>query len=78
MKTIVKLYGTLSKGFPGYRHSEGLELEVPENTEVKDLLTMLGIEESRGAVVSMGGRILKKTDPIERGNVHIFQAMQGG
>ena len=78
MKTIVKLYGILSKGFPEYKHSEGMDLEVPDDAEVKDLLSILGIQESQGAVVAMEGRILRTNDRIDGKNVHIFQAMQGG
>ena len=78
VKKRVKLYGTLSKLFPDYQHSEGLEVEIGEGTKVKDLLVLLGIPESTGAVVAMEGRILKSDDEIDRDNIHIFQAMQGG
>jgi sulfur carrier protein ThiS len=78
VKKRVKLYGTLSKLFPDYQHSEGLEVEIGEGTKVKDLLVLLGIPESTGAVVAMEGRILKSDDEIDRDNIHVFQAMQGG
>jgi sulfur carrier protein ThiS len=78
MKTTVKLYGMLSKPFPGYNHSEGMEMEVPDDMKVKDLLSLLKVPESQGAVVAMDGRILKETDAIKEGNVHVFQAMHGG
>ena len=29
MKVRVRLYGTLSQRFPGYRHSQGIEAEIP-------------------------------------------------
>jgi sulfur carrier protein ThiS len=78
VKTTIKLYGTLSKPFSEYNHSEGMEMEIPADTKVRDLLSLLKIPESQGAVVAMEGRILKETDPIDEGNVHIFQAMHGG
>jgi sulfur carrier protein ThiS len=51
MKVRVKLYGTLSQGFPGYQHSQGMEVEIPDGATAKDLLALLGISESQGAVV---------------------------
>lgn len=78
MKKRVKLYGTLAKLFPDYKHTEGVEVEIGEGARVKDLLALLGIPESRGAVVAMEGRILKSDDEIDRDNIHVFQAMHGG
>ena len=75
----VRLYGTLSQGFPGYEHSQGMEVEIPDGATVKDLLAHLGIPESRGAVVIAEGRVLKadeKTQPgVPRG---VFQTVRGG
>ena len=75
----VKLYGTLSHRFPDYRYSEGIEVEIPDGATVKDLLALLEISESKGAVVAMEGRILKGDDTIRRVvPVHIFNAIHGG
>jgi sulfur carrier protein ThiS len=79
MKVSVKLYGTLRQQFPDYRHSEGIEVEVPEGTTVKDLLDRLQISESQRAVVAMEGRILKEDDAMRCGApVNILQAIHGG
>jgi len=79
MKVSVKLYGTLSQQFPDYRHSEGIEVEVPEGTTVKDLLDRLQISESQGALVAMEGRILKADDTMRCGvPVNLLQAIHGG
>jgi sulfur carrier protein ThiS len=79
MKVRVKLYGTLSQQFPDYRHSEGIELEVPEGTTVKDLLDRLGISESQRAVVAVEGRILRADDAMRCGvPVNVLQAIHGG
>ena len=79
MKIRVKLYGTLSKQFPNYQHSRGVEVEIPEGATVKDLLALLEISESQGAVVAMKGRILKADDTI-RGeeSVYVLQPLSGG
>jgi len=79
MRMRVKLYGTLSQQFPDYRHSEGIEVEIPEGTTVKDLLASLEIPESQGALVAMEGRILKANDKIRCGvPVNVLQAIHGG
>jgi sulfur carrier protein ThiS len=79
MKVKVKLYGTLRQPFPGYQHSQGIEVEIPDGATVEDLLTLLEIPESRGAVVIMEGRVLKADDKMRRGvPVNVFQTIQGG
>jgi sulfur carrier protein ThiS len=79
MKVKVRLYGTLSQRFPGYRHSEGLEIELPDKAAAKDLLARLEISESGGVVVVMEGRVLKADDKIRRGvPVNVLQAIYGG
>jgi sulfur carrier protein ThiS len=79
MKTRVRLYGTLSQRFPGYQHSQGIEVEIPEGATVQDLLALLEISESQGAVVIAEGRILKADDKIQcRAQVDIFQSIRGG
>ena len=79
MKVRVKLYGTLSQRFPGYQHLQGLEVDIPDGATAKDLLTLLEISESRGAVVIAEGRILKADDKIRRGvPVNVVQSIYGG
>ena len=79
MKVKVRLFGTLSQGVPGYQHSEGLEVEIPEGATAEDLLALLEISESQGAAVAAEGRILKANDRIQFGGpVHVLQVIQGG
>jgi sulfur carrier protein ThiS len=72
MRMRVKLYGTLSQRFPGYRHSQGIEVEIPDGATVKGLLALLEISESQGAVVAMEGRIVKADDMSEVGATCVF------
>ena len=75
----VKLYGTLSQRFPGYRDSQGIEVEIPDGATVKDLLAFLELSESQGTVVAMGGRILKADDRMQSGvPINVFEALRGG
>jgi len=79
MRVRVKLYGTLSQQFPDYRHSEGIEVEIPDGATVKDLLARLEISESQRALVAMEGRILKADDTMRCGvPVNVLQAIHGG
>jgi sulfur carrier protein ThiS len=75
----VKLYGTYSQRFPGYQHSQGMEVDIPDGATVNDLLAHLEISESRGAVVIVEGRVLKADDKMRCGvPVSVLQAIGGG
>lgn len=79
MKVSVKLYGTLSLRVPGYRHSQGIDVELPEGATVHDLLAFLKLSEPQGAVVAIDGRIRKAHDKIPDGvQARVFQSVGGG
>jgi sulfur carrier protein ThiS len=79
MKLRVKLYGTLSQQVPGYQHSQGVDVEIPEGGTAKDLLASLKISEKQGAVVVMKGQVLKTDDHIQDGvPVQVLQSLSGG
>jgi sulfur carrier protein ThiS len=81
MKVKVHLYGSLRQKVPGYRQSQGIEVEISEGATVKDLLTLLQIPVlgSEKAVVAIDGRIRKTNDEIPSGaRAEIFQPMHGG
>jgi sulfur carrier protein ThiS len=79
MKVRAKLYGTLRDRLTGDRHSQGIEVELPDGATAQDLLAVLEIPEAWGAVVVMEGRILKPDDKMENGaGVNVFQAIHGG
>lgn len=79
MKLKVKLYGTLGDHIPGHKASEGMEVEIPNEASVKNLLDLLEISESRAGVLVVEGRILKRDDRIPPGvEVSIFQTVHGG
>jgi sulfur carrier protein ThiS len=79
MKIRVDLYGTLSQKVPGYRPSQGIEVELQAGATARDLLDLLKISQSEGAVVAIEGRI-KKPDEILPGGARaqIFQTVHGG
>jgi len=79
MKLRVKLFGALRQRFPDYSHQQGIEVEIPDGATAKDLLSLLRISESNGAVVAVEGRILKSDDKMQHGVlVNVLQAIQGG
>jgi sulfur carrier protein ThiS len=79
MKVKFRLFGTLSQAFPGYKHSEGIEVEIPEGATVKDLLTLLELSQSRGVMVIAEGRILRAEDRMRpEVPVSVLQAISGG
>ena len=79
MKVQVKLYGTYGQRFPDYRPAQGMAVEIPEGAMVKDLLTLLELSESQGAVVIAEGRILKTSDKLQpKVPVNVMQAIGGG
>ena len=79
MKVRVKLYGTLSLRVPGYQHAQGIEIELAEGATVSDLLALLKISKSQGAVVAIDGCIRKAGDKIPGGvQASVFQSVHGG
>jgi sulfur carrier protein ThiS len=79
MKVKIRLFGTLSQKFPGYRPSEGIQIEIPDGATVKDLLAHLEIPVERGAAVIANGRVLDDNDEMEDGSsLDIFQSISGG
>jgi sulfur carrier protein ThiS len=79
MKVTVKAYGTWAQRFPDYQPALGAEIEVPDGATVKDLLGLLGLPQSRGAVVVAEGRVLKADHELQPGVlVRIMQTVGGG
>jgi sulfur carrier protein ThiS len=56
-----------------------MEVEIPDGATVKDLLALLGISGSQGAVVVAEGRVLKGDDEMRCGtSVNVLQSIGGG
>jgi sulfur carrier protein ThiS len=79
MKVTVRLYGTLSRSYPGYQHPQGIEVEISDGATVKDFLAVLEIPDSQRAVVIVEGRVLRAGDRLRRGAaVNVMQPIHGG
>jgi sulfur carrier protein ThiS len=79
MKIRIKLFGELKRRTSGYQTDKGLEMEIPEGSDVSDLLTLLGISAPPGAAVIMDGRVLSPTEKLLDGStLNLFRVMYGG
>lgn len=79
MTVQVRLYGTLKQRFPGYRHGEGVQIEVAEGATVGDLLGSLKLSGPREVLAVVAGRVAKLEEKLQAGApVSVFQAMAGG
>jgi sulfur carrier protein ThiS len=79
MKLTVKLFGTLSEFFPDYDFNRGLEVDLPPDSKVADLLEFLNISEEQGGTVLKDSRFLSPDEILTPGDqVLIFQALNGG
>lgn len=79
MRIKVKLFGTLARGIPGYDLLNGMDVNIPDEARVSDLLAHLGIPDRSDYVVIMDKHIVKSTDKIVNGGtIQIFQALAGG
>lgn len=78
MKVTVKLYGSFRAIQPGYDHEKGLTLELPDNAQAGEVLSRLGISKSRGAVLSVGYKIVRPDHPLRDGDLVKLMQLAGG
>ena len=79
MKVKVKLFGILGQDFPGYDSLKGLDVDIPVDARVKDLLANLNIPKAKGFMVTMDNTIAKPTDKlVNEATIQIFQTLAGG
>jgi sulfur carrier protein ThiS len=79
LRVTVKLYGTLSRSFDEYDHLSGLEVIIPEQASIHDLLVFLNLSSERLGMIYMDGRCLNKKSRLKDGaQIKIFQPIAGG
>jgi len=79
LRLTVKLYGTLSRSFDDYNHLSGLEVTIPGEASIHDLLVHLNLLPDRLGMISMDGRLLNKNSRLKDGAlIKIFQPISGG
>ena len=79
LRLNVKLYGTLSRSFDEYDHLSGLEVNIPDEASIHDILTFLNLSSVRLGMIYMDGRCLNKNSRLKDGaQIKIFQPIAGG
>ena len=79
MKVEIQLFGVLGKKLPEFGSPEGVEIELPDESSVGDLLKYLKIPEDWGVAVAMDSRLLKYEDPMRDGaEIRLLQTVHGG
>jgi sulfur carrier protein ThiS len=79
MKVTVKLYGTLQGLYPGYRHAEGITVDVPDGTTIAELFALLDLALDQHVSVIMDGRAQKAEAKVSDGAcLNVFLPMHGG
>ena len=79
MKIKVQLFGVLGKKLPEFASPKGVEIELPDNSSVGDLLKYLKVSEEWGVTVAMDSRLMKYDDPVHDGaEIRLLQAVHGG
>ena len=79
LRLTIKLYGTLCRSFDAYDHMSGLEVDIPEEASIHDLLDCLNLSSERLGMIYMDGKLLNKKSPLKDGaQIKIFQPISGG
>ena len=79
MKVRVQLFGVLGNKLPEFGSPEGVEIELSDESSVRDLLNYLNIPSDWGVTVAMDSRLLKYDDLMRDGaEIRVLQPVHGG
>jgi hypothetical protein len=79
MKVTVKLPVVLAHHFPGCHPENGIVLNLPERSKVRDLFALLEISRSEGYTALADGVVLKFDSPLRKGMcVKVLPLASGG
>jgi len=79
MKVRVQLFGVLGNKLPEFGSPEGVEIELPDESSVGDLINYLKIPEDWEVTVAMDSRLLKYDDLMRDGaEIRVLQPVHGG
>ena len=79
MKVRIRLLGTLPSYYPGPYTTEGIEIEIPPESTVADLVDATGIDRRRVAIVTINGLLAKSDDRVpENAVAKLMQPVAGG
>ena len=79
IRVNVKLFATLTRYFPDYDPSKGIDVDMNEGVTVEDLLRTLNLSKNEAKSIFINGISKKITDRInDREQVKIFTLIVGG
>ena len=79
MKIQLRLYGTLGDDLPDHDRLTGMEVEIPEGSNVGDLIDHLAIPRKKVGIVSVDGSLVKESITLFSDNlVRMYQPISGG
>ena len=79
MEIKVRLYGALGKGVPGHDPLNGLVLDLPQGSDVNDLIEHLKVPRKKVGIISIDGSLAKDTRVLSTGNfVRLYRPIFGG
>ena len=79
VKINVRLFGTLGNKIPDHDPLNGLQVDVPEGTDIIMLLNQLHIDQSKVGFVSIDGKLTKPNKKIKEGeSIRIYRPIFGG
>ncbi len=79
MKVKVKLFATFQKYLPEGSGLEGVEIEVPEGTTLKDLYTRFALPEETPKITLVDGKHQKEDYIVRAGEtISVFPPIAGG
>jgi len=69
----------LGNHISGHDPLTGMELEVPDDATAGDLIDRLDIPRKKVGIISVDGNLVKKSHPLQPGNVvRIYRPIAGG
>jgi sulfur carrier protein ThiS len=75
----VKLFGTLGGHLDGYDFTKGLEMKIPDSTDIGKLLELIGLAKSRVGLISVNGLRISANYQIGKNDeIRLFQPLFGG
>ena len=79
MKIHVRLYGTLGSHIPDHDRLTGMVVDLPQGSNVGDLMDLLALPRKKVGIVSVDGSLAKESNTLFSDNyVRMYQPISGG
>ena len=79
MKIQVRLYGTLGNQLPDHDRLTGIVVDLPQGSNVGDLIGLLALSRKKVGIVSVDGSLATESKTLFSDNyVRMYQPISGG